>query len=71
MVAIAWGMGALGEDLSEVSAGWCWVKTCSDRPKAEQITWMLFTGKLWEVVAWLVSMVLYIVITCHVRRMVS
>ncbi|XP_064643055.1 G-protein coupled receptor 157-like isoform X2 [Lineus longissimus] len=69
MVAIAWGQGALGEDLSEVSAGWCWVKTCSGAPKAEQVAWMLFTGKLWEIVAWFVSMALYIAITCHVRKL--
>ncbi|XP_013393575.1 G-protein coupled receptor 157 [Lingula anatina] len=66
----AWQYGVLGEDGSQTSAGWCWIKTtCSDgMSPGEEIGWMLLTGKAWEIIAYLLTPAIYGHIKCHIHR---
>lgn len=51
---LALTMGALGETFSRTTAGYCWIKTCDYilAPR-DQFIWMLFAGKLWDVISYL------------------
>lgn len=56
-------LGKIGYDASEVSVGWCWVRIhASDR-----VLWMLLTGKVWELSAYLTLPVLYVLIKRHIH----
>lgn len=54
----------IGYDASNVSVGWCWVNL----EAADQVLWMLLTGKLWELLAYVILPVLYILIKKHINR---
>ncbi|NWY65883.1 GP157 protein, partial [Erithacus rubecula] len=73
--AVSWGVplaitvaavaqGKIGYDASNVSVGWCWV----DLDAEDQLLWMLLTGKLWEMLAYVTLPVLYILIKKHINR---
>lgn len=57
----------IGYDASNVSVGWCWV----DLDAEDRLLWMLLTGKLWEILAYVTLPVLYILIRKHINRAVS
>ena len=60
------------------TAGWCWIKeeNChstnsnSTAPEYEDVIWMLMTGKLWEILSYIIIIVIYarIFINVHQRR---
>lgn len=50
--------GALGEDFSISTGPWCWIKGCLSPTTV--IMWMSVTGKFWEVLTYLVSMLFYL-----------
>ncbi|XP_030078254.1 G-protein coupled receptor 157 [Microcaecilia unicolor] len=53
----------IGYDASYVSVGWCWVSiTAKDR-----ILWMLLTGKVWEMLAYIILPIFYLLIKKHIR----
>ncbi|XP_073172657.1 G-protein coupled receptor 157 isoform X2 [Lepidochelys kempii] len=54
----------IGYDASNVSVGWCWVNLQA----ADRVLWMLLTGKLWELLAYVILPVLYILIKKHINR---
>uniref|UniRef100_A0A8C4RYT6 G protein-coupled receptor 157 n=1 Tax=Erpetoichthys calabaricus TaxID=27687 RepID=A0A8C4RYT6_ERPCA len=54
----------IGYDASRVSVGWCWVRIQAK----DHILWMLLTGKLWEIVAYLILPLLYLLIKRHIDR---
>ncbi|XP_056130181.1 G-protein coupled receptor 157 [Lampris incognitus] len=54
----------IGYDASEVSVGWCWVRIQAP----DHILWMLLTGKIWEILAYFILPVLYILIKRHIHR---
>ncbi|XP_004607291.3 G-protein coupled receptor 157 [Sorex araneus] len=71
--AISWGvplaitvaavaLKKIGYDASDVSVGWCWVDLDAD----DRVLWMLLTGKLWELLAYVALPVLYLLIRKHV-----
>lgn len=70
-VGLAAWKGKLGcNGQTEITGGWCWVVL--DGPShMKDIMWMLFTGKLWELVAYFVIFILYFRIKWHVRKEVS
>ncbi|KGL79957.1 putative G-protein coupled receptor 157 [Tinamus guttatus] len=51
-------------DASNVSVGWCWV----DLDAEDRVLWMLLTGKVWEILAYVTLPVLYILIKKHINR---
>ena len=57
----------IGYDASEVSVGWCWVSIKAE----DHVLWMLLTGKIWELLAYVMLPVLYLLIKHHIHRAVS
>ncbi|XP_056012409.1 G-protein coupled receptor 157-like [Ostrea edulis] len=58
IVISAVSAGALGEDSAEYSGPWCWVR---DFPsKGERILWMLFAGKFWEILTYIITFVMFV-----------
>lgn len=47
--------------------GWCWVNFDAE----DRVLWMLLTGKVWEILAYVTLPVLYILIKKHINRAVS
>ncbi|XP_058711417.1 G-protein coupled receptor 157 [Poecile atricapillus] len=73
--AVSWGvplaitvaavaLKKIGYDASNVSVGWCWV----DLDAEDRLLWMLLTGKVWEMLAYVTLPVLYILIRKHINR---
>lgn len=54
----------IGYDASEVSVGWCWVSVQAP----DNVLWMLLTGKIWELLAYITLPILYILIKRHIYR---
>ncbi|KAI4563121.1 hypothetical protein MJT46_010730 [Ovis ammon polii x Ovis aries] len=54
----------IGYDASDVSVGWCWINLEAE----DRVLWMLLTGKLWELLAYVTLPVLYLLIRKHIRR---
>ncbi|NXO37158.1 GP157 protein, partial [Locustella ochotensis] len=76
--AVSWGvplaitvaavaLKKIGYDASNVSVGWCWVNLEAE----DRLLWMLLTGKVWEILAYVTLPVLYILIKKHINRAVS
>ncbi|XP_037540159.1 G-protein coupled receptor 157 [Nematolebias whitei] len=57
-------LNKIGYNASEVSVGWCWVRIQAK----DHILWMLLTGKIWEILAYLTLPVLYILIKRHIYK---
>ncbi|XP_038602547.1 G-protein coupled receptor 157 isoform X1 [Tachyglossus aculeatus] len=53
----------IGYDASDVSVGWCWI----DIEAEDRVLWMLLTGKLWEILAYILLPLLYILIKKHIH----
>ncbi|NXT56624.1 GP157 protein, partial [Pluvianellus socialis] len=54
----------IGYDASNVSVGWCWVNLDAE----DRVLWMLLTGKVWEILAYVTLPVLYMLIKKHINR---
>ena len=57
----------IGYDASDVSVGWCWINLEAE----DRVLWMLLTGKLWELLAYVTLPVLYLLIRKHIHRAVG
>ncbi|KAJ8320455.1 hypothetical protein KUTeg_002042 [Tegillarca granosa] len=66
IVIVAVSMGKLGEDKSQVSGGWCWIS--GDLTWKDKLFWMLFTGKGWELLTYMMTMNLYILLKFFTYR---
>ncbi|XP_019397179.1 PREDICTED: probable G-protein coupled receptor 157 [Crocodylus porosus] len=73
--AVSWGiplgitvaavaLKKIGYDASDVSVGWCWINLEAE----DRVLWMLLAGKIWEILAYLILPVLYILIKKHINR---
>ncbi|XP_020013089.1 G-protein coupled receptor 157 [Castor canadensis] len=54
----------IGYDASDVSVGWCWI----DLEAKDRVLWMLLTGKLWEMLAYVLLPLLYLLVRKHINR---
>ncbi|XP_025047393.1 G-protein coupled receptor 157 isoform X1 [Alligator sinensis] len=54
----------IGYDASNVSVGWCWINLEAE----DRVLWMLLAGKIWEILAYLILPLLYILIKKHINR---
>ncbi|XP_003274371.2 G-protein coupled receptor 157 isoform X1 [Nomascus leucogenys] len=54
----------IGFDASDVSVGWCWI----DLEAKDHVLWMLLTGKLWELLAYVLLPLLYLLVRKHINR---
>ncbi|KAF7239404.1 hypothetical protein EYD10_13983 [Varanus komodoensis] len=64
ITAAAVALKKIGYDASDISVGWCWVNIDAE----DRVLWMLLTGKLWEILAYLTLPVFYILIRKHISR---
>ncbi|KAF0880702.1 GP157 protein, partial [Crocuta crocuta] len=64
ITAAAVALKKIGYDASDVSVGWCWI----DLEAEDRVLWMLLTGKLWEMLAYVTLPVLYLLIRKHINR---
>ncbi|MBZ3873833.1 putative G-protein coupled receptor 157 [Sciurus carolinensis] len=73
--AVSWGvplaitvaavsLKKIGYDASDVSVGWCWI----DLEAKDHVLWMLLTGKLWEMLAYVMLPLLYLLVRKHINR---
>lgn len=53
------------------TGGWCWIRVTHNKPKSETVLWMLITGKLWEILSYVINSVLYFCITQAIKKDVS
>lgn len=58
---IALSLGVLGEDYSASSGPWCWIKDCDTIP-INPVFWMFITGKAWEIVAYVGTFTIYMLL---------
>ncbi|XP_074655258.1 G-protein coupled receptor 157-like [Tubulanus polymorphus] len=66
ITSFAAGKHALGEDFSVASGGWCWITRCNKLSPGDQIAWMAMSGKVWEILMYLVIAHNYILVKYHV-----
>ncbi|OWF41447.1 G-protein coupled receptor 157-like [Mizuhopecten yessoensis] len=64
ITVVALGSGVLGEDDYSGSGPWCWIKS----DVSNNVMWKLVTGKAWEVMTYMVTLVLYILIKFSIWR---
>ncbi|EHB16654.1 Putative G-protein coupled receptor 157, partial [Heterocephalus glaber] len=64
ITVVAVALKKIGYDASDVSVGWCWV----DLEAEDRVLWMLLTGKLWELLAYVTLPVLYLLVWKHIDR---
>lgn len=64
LTAVALGRNKLGYSGLGDTAGWCWIK--GDVTKRETILWMIFTGKGWEIMSYIVVVTLYFMIKVRI-----
>lgn len=69
IVCIAVSKGKLGDNGNKVTSGWCWVSKTLEWN--DQVLWMLLAGKLWEIIAYFVIVVLYALIKRNMTKEVS
>lgn len=56
----------LGNNKDEVTSGWCWVKNAMSFE--QQILWMLLAGKGWEMAAYIIITVLYVLVRQSIKK---
>lgn len=71
IVAAAAGCDMLGWDSATVSVGWCWVRSGTDVSWKQQLLWRLLAGKAWEILAYVIIPVLYILVKRHISAAVG
>lgn len=70
IVILALEADVLGNDRDIYSSGWCWIRV-QDRDKMnakKNIMWMLITGKAWEIVVFVLILIFYGLLKCHLRK---
>ncbi|XP_052083083.1 G-protein coupled receptor 157-like isoform X3 [Mytilus californianus] len=56
----------LGEDFDQVTGTWCWIKSSLSR--SDRITWMIISGKGWELVSYLVTCFMFFYLKGYMWR---
>ncbi|OWF41254.1 G-protein coupled receptor 157-like [Mizuhopecten yessoensis] len=65
----ALGYDMLGENFSIGTGPWCWIKVClKERKVSTMYIWMAVTGKGWDIITYVVSMVFFILLVFYLRR---
>lgn len=64
MIALA--VDVLGYDQTLDQASWCWI----DPRVQNALFWQFFTGKFWEMLSYVLIVVLYTTVSCYIWKMV-
>jgi len=65
---LAASFDVLGENYEEDTGTWCWIR--GDINKQKRLLWMLFTGNGWEILTYVLTAVLYILLMFFMYRKV-
>lgn len=72
IVCIALERDVLGNDRDIYSSAWCWIRVQnSGESNAPIIFWMLITDKLWEISMFIIVLVFYSLLKCHIREEIA
>lgn len=72
IVGVALEQDVLGNDRDIYSSAWCWIRVQgSGEDNASIVFWMLITDKLWEIIMFILVVVFYSLLKCHIREEVS
>ena len=69
IVVLAWERGALGNDRDIYSSGWCWIRV-RDHGN-DDVIWMFVTDKFWEILVFVLILIFYGLLKCHIRTEVN
>lgn len=69
VTGVALGKGKLGYTKYGDTAGWCWIS--GNISSSDTHLWMVLTGKGWEILSYVVVVVLYVLIKVHIWREVG
>lgn len=67
LAAAAFGFKAAGNSDDLVSSGWCWIKIYKQH-WWKTVLWMCLAGKGWEILAYIVISVFYVLVKLQIRR---
>lgn len=65
IVSVALGLGKLGKENVD-TAGWCWID--GRLKQEEKKIWMFITGKAWEISAYFLCSIFYLMLKCRIRK---
>ncbi|KAL9983833.1 hypothetical protein ACROYT_G006071 [Oculina patagonica] len=68
IAVIAYALKGVGYSGDLGSSGWCWIST--DQATWKMVSWMFFSGKGWEISAYIGITVFYVLVKLHIRRQV-
>ena len=66
IVIVALSMDVLGIDPTLNEASWCWI----DTRVPNVFVWQMATGKFWEIIAYVTTVILYTIIKCFLIKKV-
>ncbi|KAL3865720.1 hypothetical protein ACJMK2_043080 [Sinanodonta woodiana] len=64
IVIVALSMNVLGYDQALDQASWCWI----DPRVPNALFWQFLTGKFWEILAYITTVILYLMVTCYLWK---
>ena len=67
LAAAAYGFKAVGNSDDLVSSGWCWIRI-NKQHWGKTVLWMCLAGKGWEILAYIVISVFYVLVKLQIRR---
>lgn len=73
IACLALRANVLGNDRDIYSSAWCWIRVQASGKNVQDsyIVWMLITGKAWEVLVFVLILIFYGLLKCHLRQEVS
>lgn len=72
IVGMALKEDVLGNDRDIYSSGWCWIRVQNHGKNVQKnVMWMLITGKAWEVLVFVLVLIFYGLLKCHIRQEVN
>lgn len=69
IVVLAWERGVLGNDRDIYSSGWCWIRVRDH--SNDDVIWMFVTDKFWEILVFVLILIFYGLLKCHLRTEVN
>lgn len=68
ITTLAAGGGCLGQNNSAGTGGWCWIS--SKLSTDDQVLWMFMSGKMWEIICYLATAFLYMMVKLIIKLQV-
>ena len=69
IVGTALGLNKLGKNKGALTSGWCWIDSRLERD--DLLLWLWLIGISWDVAAYILVSVFYVMLKCHIRDQVT